>query len=109
MVGNTQRPLLLSFSFQEAALSDAMDEMELTGKYLKCGSDKHTHNFPADLCIMIVLNRLSYPGTCKSQVEVFGIRSNRISDMFHIAVDHGRQPAPLNDHLSIFSNMLKKL
>ena len=64
-----------------------MDEMELTGKVLKCGDDNHVHNYPADLCIMVLLSRLSYPTTYKAQVDIFEIPSNRLSDIFHTAGD----------------------
>ena len=67
------------FRFRRAHFLTLMDEMELTGKDLKCGDDKHFHYFPADLCIMVLLNRLSYPTTFYAQVDTFGIPSNRLS------------------------------
>jgi hypothetical protein len=75
------------FRFRRQHFLTLMDEMELTGKVLKCGDNKHAHNFPADLCIMVLLNRLSYPTTYKAQVDIFGIPSNRLADIFHAAVD----------------------
>jgi hypothetical protein len=46
------------------------------------------HNFPADLCVMVVLRRLSYPCTFQELVDIFGFPPNRIADMYHIAIDY---------------------
>ena len=55
-----------------------MDAMELTGKTFKCksgsamsGRKAHVHNFPAEVCIMVVLRRLSFPGTFHEMVDIF--------------------------------------
>ena len=82
------------FRFRRAHFLLLMDEMELTGKIFKCssgpadrGRQAHVHNYPADLCIMVVLCRLSYPCTFHKLVDIFGVPSNRISDMYHTAVE----------------------
>ena len=86
-----------------------MDEMELTGKIFKCksgsaksarkifkcksGSAKsarkaHVHNFPAELCIMVVLRRLSFPCSFHELVDIFGFPDNRLVDMYHTGVEY---------------------
>ena len=59
--------------FRRQQFLTLLDEMKLIGKMLKCSSgtaDRGTaalvHNHPADLCIMVILNHLSYPGTFKA-------------------------------------------
>ena len=72
-----------------------MDEMELTGKIFKCksgsaksGRKAHVHNFPAELCIMVVLRRLSFPCSFHELVDIFGFPDNRLVDMYHTGVEY---------------------
>jgi hypothetical protein len=82
------------FRLRRAHSLQLIDEMELTGKIFKCssgpedsGKEAHVHNNPADLCIMVVLRSLSYPCSFKELVDIFGLPSNRISDMHHTGLE----------------------
>ena len=70
--------------------------MDLTGKIMKCsggyanrGKNAHVHNYPAELCIMVVLRRrgLSFPCSFHFLVDVFGFADNRLSDIYHTAIE----------------------
>jgi hypothetical protein len=82
----------LQFRFRKQHFLTLMDEMELTGKLFKCYSGKRDkrkyHHFLADLCIMVVLRRLSYPCTFHELVDIFGYPSNRISEMYYTGIDY---------------------
>jgi hypothetical protein len=69
--------------------------MDLTGKTMKCsagpakrGEKAHAHNFPAELCIMVVLRRLSSPCSFHELVDIFGFPDNRLAEMFHTGVEY---------------------
>ena len=47
----------------------------------------YVHNYPAELCIMVVLRRLSFPCSFHDLVDVFGFADNRLSDMYHTAIE----------------------
>ena len=83
------------FRFRRVHFLSLMDEMEVTIKIFNIcccaassGQGCHVHNYPADLCILVVLRRLAYPCTFKELVDVFGIPSNRLCDMYHTAIDY---------------------
>jgi hypothetical protein len=83
------------FRFRRTHFLQLMDELELTGKIFKCNSGRavngqhaHVHNFPAELCIMVVLRRLSYPCTFHQLVEIFGLPDNRLAEMYHAGIDY---------------------
>ena len=69
-----------------------IDAMELSHKDCKCSSgglkDNKHHYYPAGLCIIVVLRRLSYPCTFMELVDVFGNPSHRLAGMYHAAVDY---------------------
>ena len=83
----------IRFRFRRQHFLQLMDIMDLSGKIFRCYSGKSDDNnrkyhlFPADLCIMVVLRRLSYPCTFQELVDIFGFPSNRIAEMYHTAVD----------------------
>jgi hypothetical protein len=83
------------FRFRRVHFLTLMDEMELTGKSIKCrsgpaksGQHAHVHNYPAEICIMVVLRRLAYPCTFENLVNIFGYPKNRICDIYHAGIDY---------------------
>ena len=80
------------FRFRRSHFLILMDAMDLTGKIFRCFSVKsdyrHSHIFPADLCIMVVLHRLAYPCRFWQLVNIFSLPSNRIAEMYHTAIDY---------------------
>ena len=75
-----------------------MDTMDLTGKksrWISVKSDKrNSHNFPADLCIMVELDRLVYPCRYWQLVDIFSLLSNRIAEMNHTAMEKRLRVSP---------------
>ena len=72
-----------------------MDATDLTGKAMECsggphdsGRDAQVHNYPADLCIMVVLHSVSYPCSFKEFVDIFGLPSNRLLGGYHAAIEY---------------------
>ena len=83
------------FRFRRQHFLQLMDEMELTGKIFKCrggsaqrGRKAHVHNYSAELVIMVVLRRLSFPGSFHDLVDVFGFPDNRLVEMYHTGIDY---------------------
>ncbi len=88
-----QALFFLRFRFRREHFLQLLDEMELSGKIFRCytgkpgDNNRKYHNYPADLCIMVVLRCLSYPCTFQELVGIFGYPSNRIAEMYHAAID----------------------
>ena len=75
------------FRFRRLHFQRTIYAMELSDKSFKCGIGKRFHWYPADLCIMVLLRRLAYPCRFFYLVEIFGIESNRLCEMYHAAVE----------------------
>jgi hypothetical protein len=76
------------FRFRRHHFLHMMDAMGLRNKSIFCGRRKKGQSFPADICLMVVLRRLAYPCRFNDLVNVFGIPSNRICDIFHSTLDY---------------------
>ena len=62
--------------------------MELNDKSFTCAGGGVFQRYPADLCIMVLLRLLSYPCRVFDMVDIFGIKSNRLCEMYHAAVEY---------------------
>ena len=51
------------------------------------GADNHKHKYRADVCLLVVLRRLSFPIRFYDMVSDFGIPSHRLCEIFHYTVD----------------------
>jgi hypothetical protein len=75
------------FRFKRAHFYEVLDAMKISGELIKCGRKGKYSLYPADLCLMVVLRRLSYPCRFVDLVNIFGLPSNRIIEIFHSTVD----------------------
>jgi hypothetical protein len=64
-----------------------MDAMGLRNRTIFRGIKQEGQRFPADILLMVVLRRLAYPCRFVDLVNIFGILSNRLCDIFHSTLD----------------------
>jgi hypothetical protein len=76
------------FRFRKMHFFRMMDAMGLRNKTMLCGRKRKGQRFPADICLMVVLRRLAYPCRFVDLVNMFGIPSNRLCDIFHSTLDY---------------------
>ena len=76
------------FRFRKLHFFRMMDAMGLRNKTMFCGRIRKGQRFPADICLMVVLRRLAYPCRFVDLVNMFGIPSNRLCDIFHFTLDY---------------------
>ena len=75
---------LKRFRFRLPHFHRLMTAMKLDGEYFTCDTGK---KYPADVCMMVLLRRLSYPCTFWQLATEFGIPSNRLCEIFHTTLD----------------------
>lgn len=75
------------FRFRREDFHRVLDSLQISGKFMLCGRDKREQKYPAHLCLMVVLRRLSFPCRFVDLVNIFGLPSNRLCDIFHSTVD----------------------
>ena len=105
------------FRFRRADFYRMVSAMRLSGKSIRCGRKGKAQYFPADICLLVVLRRLAYPCRFVDLVNVFGLPSNRICDIFHTTIDYLyasyarklNQYAIWSDHLPIFAQAMKEM
>jgi hypothetical protein len=105
------------FRFRRADFYRIISAMRLSGKSILCGRKGKAQYFPADLCLLIVLRRLAYPCRFVDLVNVFGLPSNRICDIFHSTIDYLyvsyarklHQFAIWSEHLPIFAQAMQAM
>ena len=73
------------FRFRLAHFHRMTRAMELEGKYFQCGEGRN--KFRADLCLLVVLRRLSFPCRFWEMTADFGLTSNRLCEIFHTTLD----------------------
>ncbi len=71
------------FRFRRADFYRKFSAMRLSGKSILCGRKGKAQYFPADLCLLVDLQRLAYPCRFVDLVNFFGLPSNKICDIFH--------------------------
>jgi hypothetical protein len=76
------------FRFRKLHFFRMMDAMGLRNRTIFCGRKRKGQRFPADICLMVVLRRLAYPCRFVDLVNMFGIPSNRLCDIFHSTLDY---------------------
>ena len=79
---------LMRFRFRVPHFRRLMTAMGLDGKAFTIGGNEHGHRFPADVCMMVLFRRLSYPNTFKQLATEFGIPSHRLCEIFHFALEY---------------------
>lgn len=79
---------LKQFRFRRAHFLQLIEAMKLDGIVFRCGTFRKKHKYRADVCIMVVLRRLSYPCRFSDLVLEFGIPSNRLCEIFHDTLDY---------------------
>ena len=75
------------FRFRIVHFQKMLSAIGFSDKFLLIGPAKKQHRFRADLCLLVVLRRLSYPIRFYDMVEDFGLPSNRLCEIFHSTVD----------------------
>lgn len=80
------------FRFRREHFNRVLTAMKLDGKSILCGrkgtgSRNRAQHFPADICLLIVLRRMAFPCRFVDLVNVFGLPTNRICDIYHSTVD----------------------
>ena len=75
---------LTRFRFRLHHFHRLITAMNLDGQYFTCDQG---NKFRADVCMMVLLRRLSYPCTFKQLAVEFGIPSNRICEIFHTTLE----------------------
>ena len=87
------------FRFRRPDFFRMLDAMNLRDKSICCGRSGRGTYFPADICFMVVLRRLAFPCRFFDMVNMFGIPSNRLCDIFHSTIDflHTRYAKKLNE------------
>ena len=70
---------LKRFRFRLPDFHRLMRAMKMDGEYFTCDTGK---KYPADLCMMVFLRRLSYPCTFRQLATEFGIPSHRLCEFF---------------------------
>ena len=73
--------------FRRNDVDHVLDVMKLSGTSISCGRARRSQYFSAEICLRIVLRRLAYPCRFVDLVDIFGLPSNRICDIFHSTVD----------------------
>jgi hypothetical protein len=76
------------FRFRRQDFSRVLDALQLTGTIILCGRERRQIRVHAEIALMVVLRRLAFPCRFVDLVNVFGMPSNRICDIFHSTVDH---------------------
>lgn len=64
-----------------------LDSMSVRGLMLSCGPGEGARNFPMELCFAIVCRRLSFGCRFVDLVNVFGLSSTKICEIFHATID----------------------
>ena len=89
------------FRFRREHFYQVLTAMKLDGsKSILCGRKgpgikNRAQYFPADLCLMIVLRRMAFPCRFVDLVNIFGLPTNRICDIYHSTVAETlRSPRP---------------
>ena len=75
------------FRFRQPDLLRVLHAMGLYGKRIMVGKKGHYAYYPAEVGLLVVLRRLAYPCRFSDLVQEFGIKSNRLCDIFHCMVD----------------------
>ena len=76
------------FRFRREHLHEMLEALNLdSSKSILCGRQGRAQYFQADLCVMIVLRRMAFPCRFVDLVNVFGLPSHRICDIFHSTID----------------------
>jgi hypothetical protein len=84
---------LKMFRFRREHFYKMLAAMKLDGsRSILCGRKgagirNRAQYFPADICIMIVLRRMAFPCRFVDLVNIFGLPTNRICDIYHSTVD----------------------
>ena len=76
---------LKRFRFRLPDFHRLMRAMKMDGEYFTCDTGK---KYPADLCMMVLFRRLSYPCTFWQLATEFGIPSHRLCEIFHTTLEH---------------------
>ena len=78
----------LRFRFRQEDLVHIVQAMKLKDKLILCGRKDHHQYYRADLCLMVVLRRLSYPNRFRELSEEFGLSSPRLCEIFHATIEY---------------------
>ena len=74
--------------FFKADFYRLIDAMDLRGKTVSCGRRGREQSFGAELCLMVVLRRLAYASRFSDMVDTFGLKTNRLGDIFYSTIDY---------------------
>ena len=75
------------FRFRIEHFKQFLNAMQLGSKEMRVGRKGRQQFYPADICMMVVLRRLATPCRFVDLVNLFGIPSNRLCDIFHSTID----------------------
>ena len=75
------------FRFRLDHFHQMLRAMHFEGKVFLVGQAGKKKKYRADVCLLVVLRRLSYPVRFFDMVEDFGIPSNRLCEIFHSTID----------------------
>jgi hypothetical protein len=105
------------FRFRRTDFYRMISGKRLSGKSIRCGRKDKAQYFRADICLLVVLRRPAYPCRFVDLVNVFGLPSNRICDIFHTMIYYLyalyatklNQYAIWSDNLPIFAQAMKAM
>ena len=107
---------LKMFQFRREQFTELLKAFRLGNKSILCGmKGRRAQYFPADVCLMVVLRRFAFPCRFVDLVNIFGLPTHRICDIFHSTIDllYIRYAKKLNrleiwkDHFPAFARALK--
>ena len=75
------------FRFRLEHFHQMLRAMDFVDQTFKCGAVGKKYTVRADVCLLVVLRRLSYPVRFWDLVEDFGIPSHKLCEIFHTGVD----------------------
>ena len=78
---------LMMFRFRKEHFVAIIDAMNLSDQSFRCGRKNKQQVFPADICLMVVLRRFAYPCRMFDLINIFGIDSTRLNEIFHTTID----------------------
>ena len=78
---------LKMFRFRREQFTELLKAFRLGNKSILCGRKGREQYFPADVCLMVVLRRFAFPCRFVDLVNIFGLPTHRICDIFHSTID----------------------
>ena len=84
---------LKMFRFRREQFTELLKAFRLGNKSILCGrKGRRAQYFPADVCLMVVLRRFAFPCRFVDLVNIFGLPTHRICDIFHSTMKDTEAP-----------------